>query len=65
MSQKDFDNNNYLNEFNDNFDNIFIDKTINTAEFDKSLFDNNQENYKNIEQTPNFPKSKSSFQINY
>ena len=64
MSQKDFDNNNYLNEFNDNFDNIFIDKTINTAEFDKSLFDNNKENYKNIEQTPNSPKSKSSFQIN-
>ena len=63
MSQKDFDNNNYLNEFNDNFDNIFIEKTINTAEFEKSLFDNNKENNNNVEQTPNFPKSKSSCQI--
>jgi len=66
MSQQDLDNNNYINEFNDNFDNIFIDKTINTAEFEKSLFDNNN-NYipinNNIEKTPNFPKSKSSFQF--
>ena len=61
MSQKDFDNNNYLNEFNDNYDNIF---SINPSEFEKSLFDNNNKiNNQNIEQTPNFPKSKSSFQI--
>ena len=61
MSQKDFDNKNYINEINDNYDNII---SINPSEFEKSLFDNNNKiNNQNIEQTPNFPKSKSSFQI--
>ena len=63
MTQKDFENPNYPNGFNNNIDNICM---INTAEFEKSLFDNhynNKENHnRNIEETPNFPKSKSSFQ---
>ena len=57
MSQKDFDNNNYLYEFNNNQDNIFIDKTINTVEYEKSLFDNNVNiNNNNINRTHNYPK---------
>ena len=63
MTQKDFENPNNQNGFNNNIDNICM---INTAEFEKSLFDNhynNKENHnRNIEETPNFPKSKSSFQ---
>ena len=64
MSQKDFDTNNYLCEFNDNLDNIFIDKTINTVEYEKSLFDNNVNiNNNNINRTHNYPKSKNPFQM--
>ena len=63
MSQKDFDNNNYLCEFNDNLDNIFIDKTINTVEYEKSLFDNNANINNNINRTTNYSKSQNSFQI--
>ena len=63
MNQNDLENHNYLNEFNNNLDNICM---INTAEFEKTLFDNHynnkENNNKNIERTPNFPKSKSSFQ---
>ena len=66
MSQKELDNNNYLCEFNDNLDNIFNDKNTNTVEFEKSLFENNNNINintfnNNINRTPNFPKSKKAF----
>ncbi len=66
MSQKDFDTNNYLCEFNDNLDNIFNDKNTNTVEFEKSLLENNNNINintfnNNINRTPNFPKSKKAF----
>ena len=65
MSQKELDNNNYLCEFNDNLDNIFNDKNTNTVEFEKSLFENNNNINintfnNNINRTPNFPKSKKA-----
>ena len=63
MSQKDFDSNNYLCEFNDNLDNIFIDKTINTVDYEKALFDNNVNINNNINRTNNIQKSKNPFQM--
>ena len=62
MAQNEFENKNYFNQMNELQDNInmLIEEPLNTAEINKSIFENrNQSN----SSSPNFPKTKSNFQF--
>ena len=61
MAQNIFYNNNFLNQINEPIDNIFFEQPSNTTDIINKSFLDNKSQINNP--SPNFPKSKSNFQI--